>query len=142
MDAVSARIVDWFETLEPGSLDTITGIYSPIASFADPFNEVQGVEAIRRIYAHMFATLGRPRFVVNEVVGTAPQVFMTWDFIVLRSRGELTIRGATHLRFADDGRICMHRDYWDTAGELYAKLPLLGLLVRALRRRLAAPAGG
>jgi steroid delta-isomerase len=140
MDAVSQRIADWFETLEPGSLDIITSIYAADASFADPFNEVQGIEAIRRVYVHMFATLGRPRFVINEVVGTAPQVFMTWDFVVPRARGEMTIRGATHFRFAADGRICMHRDYWDTAGELYAKLPLLGLLVRALRRRLAAPA--
>ena len=141
MDAVSARIVAWFETLQPGSLDTITSVYTADASFADPFNEVQGVEAIRRIYAHMFASLGRPRFAVNDVVGTAPQVFMTWDFVVPRARGDLTIRGATHFRLAADGRIRMHRDYWDTAGELYAKVPLLGLLVRALRRRLAAPAG-
>jgi steroid Delta-isomerase len=142
MDAVSERIVAWFESLEPDALDTIDGVYTADASFADPFNEVQGVEAIRHIYAHMFATLGRPRFVVNEVVGTPPQVFMTWDFVVPRPRGELTIRGATHFRFAVDGRICMHRDYWDTAGELYAKLPLLGLLVRALRRRMVAPADG
>lgn len=142
MDSTSARIVAWFEALEPGSLDTIDSVYTADARFADPFNEVQGIEAIRRIYAHMFATLGRPRFVVHEVVGTAPSVFMTWDFIVPRARGELTIHGATHFRFSADGRIAMHRDYWDTAGELYAKLPLLGLLVRALRRRLAAPAGG
>ena len=28
MDAVSQRIADWFETLEPGSLDIITSIYA------------------------------------------------------------------------------------------------------------------
>jgi len=34
--------------------------------------------------------------------------------------------------------VTYHRDYWDTAEELYAKLPLLGGLMRLLRRRLAA----
>jgi hypothetical protein len=47
------------------------------------------------------------------------------------------IHGATHLRFAPDGRIAYHRDYWDAANELYAKLPLIGPVMRWLRRKLA-----
>ena len=35
-----------------------------------------------------------------------------------------------------------HRDYWDAAEELYMKLPVLGMLMRGLRRALAAPAAG
>lgn len=38
-----------------------------------------------------------------------------------------------------DGRIVLHRDYWDAAEELYAKLPVLGGLMRYLKRKLAAP---
>ena len=34
-----------------------------------------------------------------------------------------------------DGRIVMHRDYWDVAEELYEKLPLIGALMRWLKRR-------
>jgi len=37
------------------------------------------------------------------------------------------------------GKVVAHRDYWDAAEELYAKLPLLGPLVRLLGRRFAAP---
>jgi hypothetical protein len=50
-------------------------------------------------------------------------------------RREQCIRGATHLRFAADGRIAMHRDYWDAAEELYEKLPVVGTLMRWLKRR-------
>jgi hypothetical protein len=31
-----------------------------------------------------------------------------------------------------------HRDYWDAAEELYEKLPVLGALMRLLKRRLRA----
>jgi steroid delta-isomerase len=48
------------------------------------------------------------------------------------------IRGASHLRFDADGKVAWHRDYWDAAEELYARLPGIGWLMRALRRRLAA----
>ena len=50
------------------------------------------------------------------------------------------MHGATQLTFAPDGRVNLHRDYWDTAEELYAKLPLIGTLVRWLTRKLSATA--
>jgi hypothetical protein len=54
-----------------------------------------------------------------------------------RSAGaEQRIRGGTHLKLAADGRIALHRDYWDAAEELYEKLPLVGALMRWLKRRV------
>jgi hypothetical protein len=47
------------------------------------------------------------------------------------------IRGATHLRFNDEGKVTWHRDYWDAAEELYAKLPLIGWLMRSLQNGLS-----
>jgi hypothetical protein len=35
----------------------------------------------------------------------------------------------------DEGRITLHRDYWDAAEELYEKLPLIGSLMRWLKKR-------
>jgi hypothetical protein len=33
--------------------------------------------------------------------------------------------------------VAVHRDYWDAAEELYEKLPLLGSLMRFLKRQAA-----
>jgi protoporphyrinogen oxidase len=41
----------------------------------------------------------------------------------------------SHLRFGEDGRVAYNRDYWDTAEELYAKIPGLDMAVRWLQRR-------
>jgi steroid Delta-isomerase len=67
------------------------------------------------------------------------QCFMSWDFVFAMRRfnsGEQIIRGSSHLTLATDGRIAQHRDYWDAAEELYEKLPLLGGLMRWLKRRV------
>jgi hypothetical protein len=52
------------------------------------------------------------------------------------------IRGGSHLQFVadDDGawRITLHRDYWDAAEELYEKLPLVGGVMRWLKKRVNA----
>jgi len=136
-----ARIVALYEGLSPAALPQLATIYTNDCRFKDPFNDVQGVPAIRRIFEHMYATLDAPRFVVHERIAQGEQCFLTWDFVFRLksgSRQEIVVRGSSHLRLAADGRICMHRDYWDVAEELYEKLPLLGALMRWLRRRMAA----
>ena len=133
-----ARIVEYFESLTPESVARLGELYSENAYFKDPFNEVNGLEGIRRVFTHMFRQLEAPRFRVTDRVADAAGAMLVWEFS-FRSRGrETLVRGATHLRFDERGKIVYHRDYWDAAEELYAKLPLLGALMRWLRRRLAA----
>jgi steroid Delta-isomerase len=136
-DPQVARIVAFFETLSPAALQQLATVYTDDAAFKDPFNEVRGIPAIRAIFEHMYRTLDEPRFVVRERVLQGSQCFLTWDFVFRFRRGGtvITVRGASHLRLAADGRIEDHRDYWDVAEELYEKLPVLGALMRWLKRR-------
>jgi ketosteroid isomerase-like protein len=140
-DARTQRIVTFFERLAPADLARLDEIYTAGAQFKDPFNEVRGVAAIRRIFEHMFESLESPRFVIRDVVVQGDRCFMSWDFVFRMrrfNRDEQCIRGATQLLLADDGRIAVHRDYWDAAEELYEKLPALGALMRWLKRRVNA----
>jgi len=131
------RAVKYFETITPDSIAALGEIYSENCAFKDPFNAVSGLAAIQAIFSHMFVQLDQPRFVVRERVLQGDQAFLTWEFhFYFRrfQRGQAQcILGASHLRFAGDGRIALHRDYWDAAEELYEKLPLLGGLMRALK---------
>ena len=107
----------------------------------DPFNEVQGVPAVRAMFAHMYATLDGPRFVIRDVVAQGDQCFLTWDFVFRMrrfNREEQTVRGGSHLKLAADGRISLHRDDWEVAEDLYEKLPVLGSLMRWLKRRTSS----
>jgi len=121
--------------LTPATLERLPDFYTGDAFFKDPFNEVRGVEAIRRIFAHMFEQVEEPHFVVTERLADDNSAMLVWEFRY--GKGQ-RIRGVSHLRFADDGRVAYHRDYWDAAEELYEKLPLLGAPMRWLKRRLAA----
>ncbi len=131
------QLIRFFEQIDLATVSQLGQIYTPDAFFKDPFNEVQGIDAITRIFRHMFDQVDSPRFVVTNSVVQGDQAFLTWDFLFRMKRfssGEQCIRGATHVRFAADGRVSFHRDYWDAAEELYEKLPLLGSLMRTLKR--------
>lgn len=135
-------LIRFYHELTPESLARFPDFYADDAWFKDPFNEVRGVPAIRRIFAHMFEQLDEPRFFVTGRVADDGGAMLVWE---LRYRMRLpgrrdaqVLNGVSHLKFDAAGKVCYHRDYWDTAEELYMKLPGIGALMRGLRRLLAA----
>jgi hypothetical protein len=134
-----ARLADFFETLTPSTVGRLGLLYDSNARFVDPFNDVHGIPAIEAIFRHMFVSLEEPRFVVTGRVVQGAQCFLLWDFHFRFKRFDTdtvqTIRGTSHLVFSEDGLVTLHRDYWDAAQELYEKLPLIGGLMRWLKKR-------
>lgn len=139
MSAYLDALVAFFEALSPADVERFDRFYTPDAHFVDPFNEVRGVPAIAAIFRHMFAQLDEPRFVVSGRFEQAGQAVLLWSLHCRLAGRAVEIPGASHLRFADDGRVCAHRDFWDAASGVYEHLPLLGGLMRCARHRLSAP---
>lgn len=131
------QVVAFYQSLTIDTVEQVNMLYAPDAFFKDPFNEVCGNAAIAAIFRHMFAQVEAPRFVVTEHFLQDDSAWLTWNFYFRMkrfNRAEQCIRGASHLRFAENGQVGFHRDYWDAAEELYEKLPLLGSLMRWLKR--------
>lgn len=137
--ATVAGISGYFESLSPETLSEIPHWYAAEARFKDPFNEVQGVAAITRIFEHMFHSLHEPRFVVTRQVVDGQHAFLVWEFHFRFKRFDTitqqVVHGGSHLTLTPEGLISEHRDYWDAAEELYEKLPVLGGLMRWIKRR-------
>lgn len=134
-----AEIEAYFQSLTRESVAQIGRYYTEDARFKDPFNDVSGHLDIARIYQHMFDRLDAPRFTITGRWERHRGAMVAWDFRFGRKalaggRTQL-IRGVSQLEFAADGRICLHRDYWDAAEGLYEKLPVIGALMRFLKRQ-------
>lgn len=132
-------LVTFFETLSPDSVAQLHTVYEAQARFKDPFNEVQGLTEIERIFRHMYVALEQPHFVITGQVVDGTQAFLTWEFRFRFKRFDThtlqTVRGASHVVFNEQGLVTLHRDYWDAAEELYEKLPVLGGFMRWLKKR-------
>ena len=129
-----------WETLSPDSLATLASVYHEQAHFIDPFNDIRGTAALQALLTRMFERLAEARFEVLEVALQADGAVLIWNFHYrLRDwqpARQRLIHGLTHLRFGDDGRVLEHRDYWDASMQVYAQLPLLGAVLRWLRRHI------
>ena len=138
-NAAVDNIFTYFETITEQSVSTLSEYYSEDAYFKDPFNEVHDVKHIQHIFAHMYTALDKPRFVITSRIVENNACFLVWDFkFYMKNYNptiEQTIRGGSHLILNAEGKIVSHRDYWDAAEELYEKLPVVGALMRWLKKR-------
>ena len=138
-NAALARVIDFWEALSPSTVHAIDRVYSDKASFRDPFNDVHGIDAIRKILDHMFDALTDVRFEIVDAARDGDNGFLTWNMkfrLKSRPNDAQRIHGASHIRFDGSGLVVGHRDYWDAGEEVYEKVPVLGALIRLVKRRI------
>ncbi len=137
MRPIDAYVAFW-ETVTPSGLDRLDRVFAPDIRFQDPFNDIRGHDALRAVLAPMFRHLDDPRFVVTRTADAGDGVWLLrWDF-ACRFRGrDWGFPGMSEVCLGPDGRAVAHIDHWDSGTHFYARLPLLGGVVRLIRRRMA-----
>jgi steroid delta-isomerase len=137
-DAALARYAAYFDVLNRERLLDMDALFAPDARFRDPFNDVRGIAAIRSVFAHMYETIERPRFAVLHRATAGDTGYLKWRFTGAVRGRDLDFVGLSEVRFNPQGLVTEHLDYWDSGTLVYGRVPLLGALVRAIRRRISA----
>ena len=130
-----------FEALTPGRLDTLRAVCSGDVRFVDPFNDVRGIDAFIAVFRHMYQTLDDAVFEVTDRATGRDASYIRWTLSARRkgSSERFTITGMSEIHFDKSRRATLHVDHWDAAAQLYERVPVLGWVLRRLRRFLAAP---
>lgn len=136
----SARVRTIFNTLDRNNLQLVDELYDERVEFVDPFHTIRGREALRAYYAGMYANVQQIRFDFSGETATADELVLYWRMTYRHPRvgggKEISVAGCTRLRFGANGKVTLHRDYFDAGEMLYEHLPLVGRVVRAIRERV------
>lgn len=139
-DAIDGYI-RFFETLTPDTLDRLADHVTPDVRFKDPFNDVTGNGAMQAIFRHMFEEIENPVFEVTHRAQDTQDGsiwFLRWRLtgrLRSLSNRDWDITGMSEVHLAADGRVAAHIDHWDAGQQFYELLPLIGPVIRLLRRR-------
>lgn len=132
----AAALAAWgsaWEGLRPGTIDLLLALAAPDIRFRDPFQDVRGREALRRVLTHMFERVANPRFAVTDRAFGIEAGYLRWVFTWTGGR----IEGMSEVHLGADGLVTAHLDHWDSGSQLYARLPVLGPVIRLVSRRIA-----
>lgn len=138
-DHLCDRYLAALEGLRPERLDSLAPLVADDVRFADPFQDVRGWPAYRAVFAHMFAVVADLRFVVSDrAINAAGTIaYARWRLEGRIGARPWVVDGVSEIHMRD-GRIATHIDHWDAARGFYEQMPVIGGLLRVIRRRIAS----
>lgn len=136
-------VKSFYRALTPAAIDGISDIYHPDVVFTDPAGSVTGCDKLQQHFERLLAGTQQCRFdfLDEQQLISGDSALLCWRMTLAvppLARGQaFTVEGASRLTYQRQ-LIITHRDYFDLGAMFYEQLPLLGAIIRRLRRRLAA----
>ena len=129
--------IRFYESLSLETVDDVVEVASADVRFRDPFNDLTGIDAYRKLLAKMLDSVPDIKFVVTHQSVDGDTCFIRWrSASTLRGKSWI-VEGMSELKFASDGKVREHIDFWDSAAQFYERLPIIGAALRFIRRRIA-----
>lgn len=129
-----SRMAQFFQEMSRQTVSRVAELYSPHATFRDPINEATGGRAIEKVMEDLFHQLNNIRIVVREMQGDEKAGCLLWTMHYDFRGKPRTLPGVSHFAFNEKGLVTAQEDYWDASFVLYGEFPILGLMMRGIKR--------
>lgn len=116
-------------------------VYAADVYFRDPFKEIHGEPDFE---AYLLRGAGSVRdFSMDwlDVSESHGDYYFRWTMSVTLKRDSADVpptrvSGISHVRFGADGKVVFHQDYFDGAALIYEKVPVMGSVIRWIKKRI------
>ena len=138
LNAATAAYISALEGLTPATLPDWRALCAENIRFRDPFNDATGLDAAEGVFRKMFEDVSQIRFRVGDSAMSGQNAYLRWRFDFHARGQDWSIEGMSEIAFDEHGRVVCHIDHWDAASQFYETIPVLGGLIRLVKRRLSA----
>ncbi len=133
------KLKDFYTGFSLASVPALDTIYTQDVEFRDPVHTMHGCLAVKAYMRRMASNMTHYRIrYIDELVGSN-SAYLTWEMDVAHPRlcggKPFTVRGMTQLKFTT--KIYYHEDSYDLGALVYEQVPVLGVVARGLKQRLA-----
>lgn len=131
----------FFETIDKETpIEEYRQFFDENAYFEDPFQKVKGIDNIYHIFEDMYEKLHQPHFQIQEVLLEGSIAYIKWEFVYqMGVKCDVnTFEGVSRVEFNADDKVKSHIDFWDAGVNVYEKIPVLGSILRMIKRKIHA----
>ena len=130
------KYAEFLESVSPQTLEDFDQFVGEDVYFSDPFHQVRGIELFKGVFSEMFMKVGPVRFEVSRVFQADREAVLIWKFSALLMKRPWIVPGTSRIVFDQNGKVIEHIDYWDSGRYFLMHLPVIGLFVSWLYRRV------
>ena len=137
----STKIREVFNQLRANNTEILNGFYASDVVFIDPLGQINGLSAMKEYYQAMYKNVDEIRFEFKPDAITGDRHLAVWT-MYLRAKGlnggdEVAVHGVSEIEFqAQSNLVIYHRDYFDMGEFLYQHIPILGSVIKMVRKQL------
>jgi hypothetical protein len=127
-----------YQSLDRNNLHQLKDVYSQKVEFVDAVNKIQGIDALTGYFEHLYQNMKYCRFIIENIIEQDGQACIVWHMEYAHNKinagNMVTVQGSSFLKFSD--KIDFHRDYVDMGQMLYEHLPVVGMVIRGIKKRV------
>ena len=136
-----ARFTEFLREWNPETIaDSVQAVYASEAYFNDTIKDMNSSKKIAHYLAKSLEATETVRIEVLDVARSGVDYYFRWvmdiKFRNLNNGDWTQSEGMSQIRFNHEGKVLLHRDFWDAAGGLFAYMPVVGSLLRWIKGRL------
>ncbi|WP_047047787.1 nuclear transport factor 2 family protein [Vibrio mexicanus] len=132
------RFVDVYSELGTDNLDLLSTVYHNDVVFIDPMHQLEGKEQLLGYFHQLYGNVISCEFVIEHVMESDHEAAIYWSMTFshfqLNKRNPVTVQGHSHIKAKDD-LVVYHRDFLDVGAMLYEHIPLLGTVIKTIKKR-------
>ena len=132
-----SKFVSVYQALNKDNLDKLGLIYHQDILFRDPIHEVNGLGDLTEYFAHLYENVLSIDFDITDAFEQGDSAFLYWrmTFAHRKLKGGKNVVVEGHSRLTQvNGLVLSHRDYLDAGEMLYENIPLVGSVVRFIKK--------
>ncbi|KAF7785860.1 hypothetical protein PRUB_a0257 [Pseudoalteromonas rubra] len=134
-----------YNKLDRETLHLLAEIYHPDIQFSDPLHGINGLTNLSTYFSDMYSNVISCQFDIHHNLSQGDQAALYWTMRYRHNRlgkgQEIFVEGHSYLK-VQDGKVIMHRDYFDAGSLLYEHIPLMGMGIRWLKARVSGEQSG
>ncbi|WP_157716260.1 nuclear transport factor 2 family protein [Roseivirga echinicomitans] len=131
------KFKDYFAQMEFDNDTILEAIYSKNVVFKDPIHEINGIEKLSEYFKKLNDNLTEGSFQFIDESTIDNKAYLSWEMHLKLKRPNKSVKASGISVLTIEEKIISQRDYFD-AGELfYENIPVLGGVIRFLKKKLA-----
>ncbi|GFD72392.1 transcriptional regulator [Tenacibaculum sp. KUL113] len=137
---LSQGLASFYSNLSLSVLPQLKVLYSEDIVFIDPVGIHKGLSSLTHYFQRLLVNCSQCRSLISSLFIDSDGGYIQWSMTFAHPRlnngNELEINGISVLKIKDN-KITYQRDFYDMGAMIYEHLPVIGTIIKFLRKRMA-----
>jgi limonene-1,2-epoxide hydrolase len=130
------KFKNYFSEIDFSKYSVLDEIYSKDIVFKDPLHEIHGIDSLNEYFQKLNDNLREGSFHFTDEDAIDHKSYLSWEMNLKLKRPKKSVKASGISVLIIEDKIISQRDYFD-AGELfYENMPILGGIIRSIKKRM------